>query len=1046
MTTPEGDRRWTALLSADMVGSTQAAHDLGPEKAFGLIARALDLARLAIEAEGGQVVDTAGDGILAAFGAPRALENASLQACRAALRFRDALQDQAAPLMADYGVAPQFRMGIAGGNAMVAHLPEGGVKIIGDPVHAATRLQEAAAPGSILISDEIDREASGFLRVQDLAPIDAKGFSEPLACHQILGLAETTTTFEGVRRRGVVDLVSRRAELDQALAALAEPTGVVLIHGPAGIGKSRLVHEITTSLSATRAAFVGQCHPIASGQAYGPVLDILRQIGGAPWGAGRAETLKAVFDVHPDLHDPAAAARFVEARTQPEHGADRALDDRDFLAGLLQGVCTALGCLLVIEDVHWIDAATNALIAKLVQSGAPLLATSRPGFNADWFQAAKTTRIALPPLDQTEIRQIAEAQLGGRLSDALAQLIGDRAEGVPLIAEEITRALRQESRLHDPGTGFVLTEDAGQLLTGNLEQLVLSRVDRLSPSQRETLQIAAAIGRDFDATLLTAALGKTPDLAGIAAEPGLIEDRGAGQWRFDHALIRDAVYDGLLTPQRQASHARIAAALEKAPEAQPYGWGVLADHCLRTDTPERSVPFLVKAAGDSLRAYNMYEVDALLDRAMGFLETDPDLIDDDGFRDLAHFWLRALDQIGDFGRVEKIGARVIPRLERAGYAPALSIVRTLTAVGMAHTRDYEDAEALALRTLERAEAEADQWGAAWSKIALMRIYDETGWRGLSEIERLAHEIMPVADATGDRHLAMMARYMLCAGYRSAGYKRKAFDIADQIGAFAETENDRRARSFATWARAILYSLEANPEKAMETIAPARADAVPGAADDRVSAGIELFAATFLRPPDEVRPKVQHMIDEARALADHNILHSMEWIMALLELKSGHLAKGWRSLANYIDETKKAGNVQFVRQGAITRAEFLLTIAGLVDPAAEAPPERPVFPRKRPGIRDLALFLTLKPRALKLAERDLHRCIALDPEKHGAHFTRATIGLGLIAAARGDRETAIQHLETGHAEALSEDLDVLAMRAMRALSALGVTPVPAANPA
>jgi hypothetical protein len=200
----------------------------------------------------------------------------------------------------------------------------------------------------------------------------------------------------------------------------------------------------------------------------------------------------------------------------------------------------------------------------------------------------------------------------------------------------------------------------------------------------------------------------------------------------------------------------------------------------------------------------------------------------------------------------------------------------------------------------------------------------------------------------------------------------------------------------------------------------------------VVSGIEMFCNLFLYPPDELREPVRHLRDEARALRDFNIAHAMAWIATLLELKAGNLAKGWRSLTEFIEETEAAGNMNIVAQGYVTKSEVLLSIAGLLDIDAEAPPDRPVFPKKRPSLADVFTFIILKFGAKRQAEAVLKKCRGLPG---GPFESRCAIGLGILAGARGDKETAKMLLEEGRRDAEAEDLQVMVRRADRALAAL-----------
>lgn len=1022
----DGDNRWAAILSTDLAGFTELSQTLGPERVYELLTHVLGLARRAIEEHDGHVIDTAGDGILAAFGAPNALENASLQSCKAAAAFQALLAAERESLRQRFDVQAQFRTGIGGGNTMVARQPDGQIKVVGEPVNKAARLQTLAAPGETLISETIRREAEGFIETTDRGEVEIKGFAQPIQIHQLHRMAETATKFDGRKRRGITALISREGELARLREVLAQGGShhMALLRGPAGIGKSRLTHELCETNA--RPAYTGQCQPSGNTQAYAPFIDIFRQASGAAWGADRAQILGPLLNKNPDL-DRADAGLGTHDPSRDQ--ADQALRLRALYLELLRRIHAATPALFVIEDVHWIDPASEALLSGLVSSNLPILATARPEYQGNWLNHQQVATIDLDPLGQTAIRRIAEDSLQGQLSSDLSALIIKKAEGVPLMAEEITRALKQDGHLDVTPDGISLASDPGVLLTGNLEQLVLARVDRLERQDKETLEYASAIGRDFSQAMLDAALGRPAGLDQIAQNPGLIEPLEAGHWRFAHALIRDAVYGGLLSATRKDVHSAIAGASTFGPDQA----GILAQHHLLSNDPAKAAPHLVRAAGQSLAAYALQEVDQQLTKALELIDADATVMDDAVYADMVIYWLRAMDAAGDFGKGLTISARLIPRLEAKGYSSELSIARMLTTIALAHTWQYDEARALAETTLQEANQQNDRSGAAWAKVALLRILDETKGADIATLERMVDEIQPVATQTQDRQMAMTAYYLLSSGYRSVGRCRDALDCADRIEAFAINDNDQRARAYAMWARALIDLVKGHYHDAYQTVRDARGHAVPKSGDERVCIGIEYYSASLLFPPDQYRDQIAALTDEAHALRDLNVSVSMELVGAAADMRAGELAKGWGKLDRLLESTLPSGNLNLAHQVLIWRVEVLLSIAGLTDPDAEA--GRPKAPRKRPGLRDLVLFVKLRLKAHRLARDNINASLTLSPISPSPHFARCKIGLGLLSAAQKKPDVARALLNEGLAIAEEEGLASLAQRARTALATL-----------
>jgi len=1023
----KGDNRWTAILSMDLVGFTEISHRIGSERVYALLVHVMDIAHDAIQTHGGHVVDTAGDGILAAFGAPNALENAALQSCRAALDFQNRIEAERASLEAQFKTNIQFRIGIGGGNTMVAKLPNEAIKVIGLSVNKAARLEALAAPGETLISETIWRETQGFVKTLPRGTAEIKGFDQPVGVHALQGLVRVVSAFGGTQRQGLTQLISRKTELGQIRDCLERRASFVVVRGPAGIGKSRLLHEVVAT--DPRISLIGQCAQAAQATPYAPIIEMFRQATNASWTEERADVLQRLLARYPDV-DPSAIT--LAQADGVRHQSTHALDLRDLYWTLLQRVSDDTNCILVVEDIQWADPASRALFDMVAQSELAILTTMRSDAENNWLAGKSATVIDLAPLDRDAIARIAQVRLGGRLTPDLNDLIGGKAEGIPLMAEEIARALEQDKRLAQTTQGLALVGDTGMLLTGNLEHLVLSRVDRLSSAQKDTLHVASGIGRVFRPSLLEAALGRPAKLQDIAKHPGLIEQTGPDRWQFVHALIRDAVFGSMLTATRQDAQGRIAQAIETSP--LPFDPATLAAHFLQSADPGKAVPHLVHAARESLAVYALHEANTFLGQAMELIERDPKVIDDATYQDMAVLWLRTTDNMGDFALGLSLSKRLSPRLEASGYSPALSITRMLTALALAHTWQYGDAQALAEATLREAEAQGDRQGAAWAKAALIRIFDESKSADLATIEQHVAEIEPVAQDTDDRQLAMTAYYLLSSAYRSCGAHRKAFAVISKIEAFGETHNDQRAYAYANWARALIFSIEGDLESAHRIILQSSGHFLPGSGDARVSEGIACFSGSFLHPHGTYTKKILDLADEARKKGDLNIFMSMELTAALAAVRAGDLATGWACLSELATSIPPKGNLNLAQQVLITQAEILLSIRRLIDPQAEAP-DRSVFPRKRLGLRDMATFVRLRMTALGLAEAALMRCLTLCPNGTTAHYARCKINLGLIRAHQGRHEEAAKLLRTGLAKARDEGLQVLIKRGESALDAL-----------
>ncbi|MEL6642043.1 MAG: AAA family ATPase, partial [Pseudomonadota bacterium] len=531
----QGDKRWAAMMALDLVGFSSLTQRLGEETVYELLQAVLQIAEAAVTGHDGHVVDVAGDGLLAGFGAPTAVENASLQACRAADQIRAALRAAEGAMLRTYGVTPQVRMGLGGGTVMVAHRANDSVKLVGDPVNIAARLQALASPGTILIDDAIARDVTGFVTTAAPQDVTLKGFDAPVRAARLVSVVDATSRFDGLRKRGLSAFVSRREEFERAVAIFDKvpDQAALLLSGVAGIGKSRVLFEVLAHVADSRPAHVGQCAPDLTGRAFAPLEQVIKSASGVSDDAGFADQMVALRVTVPDCYDDAGLARYLSPRDTEMDPVGRLLHDRAFINGVLMAVVAASDAVIAVEDVHWADTATVDVLKSLIAAGAPVVMTSRAP--EPFAGVSGLMHLPLSPMADADIVEIFAGRAPLALSPALLARVAKSAEGIPLIAEEMAQVVAGGDGLVETEAGLDLADPDSSLFTGNLQQLVLSRVDRLPPAEKETLQIASAIGRDFAWPVVGAVMGDAVDPDPDRFD-GIVEAFDDRTGRFSHAL------------------------------------------------------------------------------------------------------------------------------------------------------------------------------------------------------------------------------------------------------------------------------------------------------------------------------------------------------------------------------------------------------------------------------------------------------------------------------------------------------------------------------
>ena len=513
----EAERRQVTVLFADMVGYTAFSERSGEEAAFTLMQSLAKLMEDAVREQGWVVQGFTGDGIMAVFGAPVAQEDAPLRACKAARTIFERLSAAGDDLEARHRARPQLRIGVNSGVAVVGRVQggsEAGVTIMGDTVNVAARLQALAEPGSAVISEATCRLVQGLVEMTFAGEHQIKGRSDSQKAYRLDAIRKGSTRFDAKVQLGLTTYVGRDRELERlerGLNAISRGIEVFDIVGEAGIGKSRLVHEFLGQIVKERVrVLIGSCTPDGQQTPFGAFIEIVR----------------GAFCLSPNDDEAALAHKFEEGLKalglsssenlglllnllglKVSEGALEGLDGvliglrtRDLVQHLVQSRCRLRPMILVFEDLHWLDSASEDLLKKIVGIEEPLqlliLETRRPEYSPSWIGQAQVTHLPIGPLSARETARIAEARIGvEQLPEALAKLIAAKAEGNALFAEEIASFLVERGIVRHSAAGLDFDSAAvAAALPESVQSLLASRVDRLAPADRTLLQTAAAVG------------------------------------------------------------------------------------------------------------------------------------------------------------------------------------------------------------------------------------------------------------------------------------------------------------------------------------------------------------------------------------------------------------------------------------------------------------------------------------------------------------------------------------------------------------------------
>jgi class 3 adenylate cyclase len=594
------------VLFADVVRSMEIAAAVDIERLRDIMTEVVERSAAVVRRYGG-TVEYNGDGVMALFGAPVALEDHAFRGCLAALEIQQEAARLAAEVQSRDGVALLLRVGLNSGRVIAGEIGSGllGYRATGSPVGSAQRIESVASPGGVMLSDATARLVEHTMMLGEPEWVHIKGSDEPVHARQLMGISPR----DGLVRRAEASLVGRRAEM-AALDAIVDRAiggrgGVVTVVGPAGIGKSRMARE-AAGLAATRGVDVfwafSESH--ARDIPFRTVAQLLRaSIGVADLDGDDARS--RVRDQLPDadaqdlllLDDLLGIADPDVALPQIDPDARRRR-----LTALINSASLARtdAALFVFEDAHWMDAVSESMVADFLtvipRTKLMVLITARPEYDGPLTRALDAQMIALGPLGDSESRVLLGELLGSDPSvEELAVIIADRAAGNPFFAEEMVRDLVQRNVLAGERGDYVCRAIVAEVtVPATVHAAIAARIDRLDAVARQTLNAASVIGARFGALLLSALrIGPVFDELVGAELINQVRFTRQREYVFHHPLIRAVVYESQLKSDRAELHRRVAAAIESHdPAAADENAALIAEH--------------LEAAGDLHAAYQWH--------------------------------------------------------------------------------------------------------------------------------------------------------------------------------------------------------------------------------------------------------------------------------------------------------------------------------------------------------------------------------------------------------------------------------------------------------
>src|SRR3954453_8823100 len=644
----EAEFRHITVMFCDLVGSTQLSEKLDPED----LQKLIDVYRVecstAIMRYGGEVARYFGDGVMAFFGWPRPHQGDAVRAIHAALESVAGVMKSSGP------VALTCRVGVCSGPVVVGEIGDSGtwsMDAVGETPNIAARLQNLAAPNTVVISESTKRLVSAAFDFQDLGLQHLKGVTEPIHLYGVLSAKNTASRFEAAHVGSLTPLIGRSSELSLLLdrwQKVKESDGqVIFLSGIPGVGKSRLLHELKSHIQQEPHVLLHhQCSPYHSQSAFFPVIGQIEQaaqLTAREANADKIAKLKAYLPRSTDssIEPVLLIAKLLSIPLENHHELSgltpQQIKNRTIstLVDMILAFSVQRPTLCIFEDAHWLDPSTlellEPIISRIDHARVLLIVSCRPEFRPTWMTHANTTMHSLTRLSHTEVKaMIRDLLRGGSMPQPVIDRIIEKADGVPLFIEELTSSMLS-APLRTRGTFERTAQPALLRVPDTLSDALMERLDRVAPSRR-LAQIAAVIGREFSYDLLSAAsqIDEHDMLSALSLleQADIIYRVGISpflRFAFKHALLRDAIYDSLLRAKRQQIHADIAATLEhefpELAESQPE---VLAYHYQEAGNHQLAVRRWLESGQGALAHSANVEAIASFRKALQLLDALPE--------------------------------------------------------------------------------------------------------------------------------------------------------------------------------------------------------------------------------------------------------------------------------------------------------------------------------------------------------------------------------------------------------------------------------------
>lgn len=650
----EGERKLVTVMFCDMQGFTPLSEQLGPEKIYTLMDQVYEILVHKVHDYDGTVNEFTGDGIMALFGAPVAIEDAPQRAIRSAHAIHLEMSKLNDKLRQRKDNIPPIRMriGIHTGSVVVGTLGNDlrvEFKAVGDTVNLASRIEGLAKSGSTYVTEATYRLTEGYFRYEALGEYRIKGKSVPIKAYRVIGPKNRRTRFDVSTDRGLTSFIGRERELELILDGFARAKDgrgqAFSIVSEAGVGKSRLLYEFRKAIASEDVTFLeGKCLSYSQGVPYHLHID----------------TLKANFDIRDDDQESTIikkvqkglrildvdetstlpfflellsvkVSEFGHTSMSPEIKKGRILSA--FKKIVLKG-SEIRPLVLAYEDLHWIDNSSLDYLKYLLEiiPGARILLifTYRPEFTHNFGAKSYHSQIALNRLSNRESLSMVYQMLDAvKLNRKLEEYIIKKTDGVPFFIEELIKSFRETNTIKKTGNIYCIVNDTEKIaIPATVQDVIMVRIDALSETGKRLLQTAAVIGREFNHDLIKQVTELSQDellsTLSLLKDTEHLYERGIypqSTYIFKHALTQEMAYNSLITKNKKLIHEKIGKSIEKLKGSNlEEHYEIIVYHYRRSGNNSKTLKFLDLANQKAARLCAINEAKSYFDESMRLLD------------------------------------------------------------------------------------------------------------------------------------------------------------------------------------------------------------------------------------------------------------------------------------------------------------------------------------------------------------------------------------------------------------------------------------------